>query len=491
MGKSRLARKKSILKKVRAIHVAVSATLFITYVLMSISYSPEFFFHDLKGKFSALADGVVTVTAKVLAPPVKPVVTLSGACAMGVYTINLSWPSDENSTSYDISRNGFPLVTGTTFQTYVDSNTAPDTTYSYVVTAHGPMGAGFADSDPAVAVSPTVCGSNSEPPTITLNPLNPGDPFYTIVDTTRPRFSGTTNIPYGIIDLEIHSQQILSGQTIANVNGYWSWDPPLDLANGLHTLFASVQDPLDPSRTVSAQLYFIVNVTVPPSSNSSASNNSSGNGNQHQKQSAASAPVSPAPAKPAAPSVANPGEQFVAVPLDFSSTLVQDTISQGNPLESIVTLGNMDPSYAGKQAELDYQVYDQKGTLVTAQKNTVTLAPQKKFPAAIALPSYLAPDKYTLKTILHLDPFVIEHENTFSITRAPFLYLGAGTFITYQQLLSDMGTTSLILLLLLLVWLFLFSREYWLSIHALRQITEKSFSKMGFVPMKKRKGVTK
>lgn len=465
-----------MLKKIHRLHAIVSMVLFFSYVILSVSYSPEFLFSDIKNKFSALADGVVTVTAKVLAPPVKPIVSIAGTCNAGVFNINLTWPNDENSINFDIYRNGFPLVTGTSFNSYLDTNTTIDTTYSYVVTAHGPMGPGFADSDAVTIDSPHICGSNSEDPNLTLAPLTPNDGFYTILDTTRPRFSGVTNIPFGIISLQIHSTQIIYGDTLANLNGYWSWDPPLDITNGTHILYATVTDPLDPSRTISKELYFIINFLTPaPASNKDSDG----------KRSKEIATSSPAPTKNPSKPIINPEEKPETKPVTYSLTLKSDSIEQGDNLDTIVSIQDLDSKYNGQVAALNYQIYDAKGKLILTNEDPVTLSAGENIEKTIMLPAYLKDGTYKLKTSLKFDSFVIEQERLFHITPKPFLNFGGST-MTYPEFLSELGLIASILLFLLLLWIFLFSREYWLSLHALRQATEKNLEALGLISLKKR-----
>ena len=66
---------------------------------------------------------------------------------------------------------------------------------------------------------------------------------------------------------------------------------------------------------------------------------------------------------------------------------------------------------------------------------------------------------------------------------------GGGTIITYAEIVRNLGWISLLLSVLLLLWLFLFIREYELYLHALRRITEQQLEKAGF--FSKRKGVVR
>jgi hypothetical protein len=474
--------KKKRLKKLARAHTILSIGLFGVYFVLATTYSPEFLFSDIQNKFSVLADNTIMVTAKVLAPPVKPIVSAVGACDMGVFKISLSWPSDENSVSFDISRNGDVLITGLSLPQYTDSNTTTNNAYTYVVTAYGPMGPGFAASDPITINSPNICGSTSAPPTISLTPINPDDGYYMIFNNTRPRFSGTTNLPNALINLEIYSTQIISGQTLANVNGYWSWDPPLNIPNGPHILYATATDPLNSSQVAYGELPFKINFTFTDNSDSKDSADSDKkNKKKMLSPSITSVPIS---------SIANE-KPSSNIPLTYSLSFQQDSIQQGKTLEPIVFIEEIDPKYVNRSAELIYSIYNTKNNLVFSEKDSIVLTDKKNIGKNISLPNYLKDGKYILKTDLIFDSFIIEQEKSFQITPDLFLNFGGGAFITYPDFLSTMGTVSMISLLLLLIWLFLFYREYWLYLHAARHITEKTLEKLGMISIKKGRGVSK
>ncbi|NTW30686.1 MAG: hypothetical protein HGA33_05380 [Candidatus Moranbacteria bacterium] len=72
----------------------------------------------------------------------------------------------------------------------------------------------------------------------------------------------------------------------------------------------------------------------------------------------------------------------------------------------------------------------------------------------------------------------------------PILTFGGGFMLTYPDLLSRIGTISMLLLLLLLLWISLFLREYLLYSESFRHITERNLIGAGFFGRKKRKGVS-
>ena len=80
---------------------------------------------------------------------------------------------------------------------------------------------------------------------------------------------------------------------------------------------------------------------------------------------------------------------------------------------------------------------------------------------------------------------------SFEVLEKLLLNLGGGILISYPELLSNLGLIASILILLLLLWLILFSREYWLYLHALRHITERHLEKIGLFGPKKGRGVSR
>ena len=94
---------------------------------------------------------------------------------------------------------------------------------------------------------------------------------------------------------------------------------------------------------------------------------------------------------------------------------------------------------------------------------------------------------YKLSAEIIFSDYNVSRSADFEVLALPIVKLGGGFVINYQDLLSDMGTISIWLLIALLIWLGILSREYWLSAHALRHITEKSLERWGMVPLQKRR----
>jgi len=473
-------KKKRILKKIARWHCLFSLALFGLYIGLSMIYSPEFLLSDIRQKFRALADETLTVTAQVLGPPVKPVVVGGAVCSNDSLAINLDWADDENSETFDIDRDSLPLIAGLTASQHTDENNLNiNTSYTYIVTARGPMGPGFETSDPIIVTTPADCGIVQPNPIINITAFaNKNIGSYTGTPQTenrKPTFSGTINIANADIALFINSPTIILAQTQANVNGYWSWQPPINLNYGSHTLLATATDPLDPSRTDSDSLNFRI---------------VKDEDEEEKTKTKESIILPPAPIKQ--PEKPTPSEIPVAeIPLDFSLTLAEEAVLQGDELQSIIRITRLAEKFAGADAIIRYLILDERGEKKTTMLQDITLKKNGVIRQNIVLPSYLAKGKYHLQAEIMLERYNVSQKKSFAVLEKLLLNLGGGILISYPELLSNLGLIASILILLLLLWLILFSREYWLYLHALRHITEKHLKKIGLFGLGKRKGVSR
>lgn len=467
------------LKKIAKFHLIFSGGLFIFYIALSLIYSPEFLLSDIRGKFQALADDTITIVATVLGPPEKPVVMGEAVCENETLFVELNWADDENSESFDIDRGGAPLITGLISSQYTDEVVALNTSYSYVVIARGPMGPGSAVSDPVIVATPADCEAALFAPEVIVTSFAgksiasyDGTPSST---NRRPTFSGTTNIPNANIYLLISSDTVISANISANENGYWSWRPPINIPYGTHSLFVSATDPLDAERTASTTFTFRVRKEKEE---------------EKKKKSEAIPVVQPRPAPPAAPEYPAPGEA-IEIPLDFLLTIKPEAVFQGKELATTIRFERLDPQYEGEEAIARYTIYDEKGEPRINILEDITLRSGAAISRGIPIPAYFKSGRYQIRAEIIFSKYNVSREQNFSVIPLPILKLGGGLIMTYPELLSKLGTASLWLLLCLIIWLILFSREYWLQLHTLRHITEKNLEKMGLLGTRKGKGVSR
>ncbi len=247
------------------------AGMVTTYVLMGLFLGPTFLLSDVQNKYEALADTVtrtLTVFAEVLAPPVKPIVTVSDSCPIGVLSVVLEWPNDRGSFSYDVFRDGAPLVTGLPQPSYSDTAVLPNTPYSYRVVAHGPMGSGIAESDAVLVTTPADCESLLLPQ---IQIMTLGESNVSLVSTIQytgnlqPLITGTTNKPEATVDVSlVGGQQSMYASFTTNTNGYWEWPLPEAMTvDTSYLLTATVTDPLYPDRHATDTLTIVISAPSP------------------------------------------------------------------------------------------------------------------------------------------------------------------------------------------------------------------------------------
>jgi hypothetical protein len=213
-------------RKFARLYGILATLVFSIYFSAGFFLHPSFLVSDIREKIRVVAD-TITVLARVLAPPVKPVVSGTGVCLGGGPAIVLDWADDENSTSYDITRDSLPLTTGVVASGYTDSTVVLGQTATYVVTALGPMGPGFNDSDPITVTVPAECEPDIVP-SVTVqtfagnNILGTTERHFTT--DRNPRFTGVTNLMGARIDITAESdQETITATVYANANGYFEW----------------------------------------------------------------------------------------------------------------------------------------------------------------------------------------------------------------------------------------------------------------------------
>ncbi|MEI7891189.1 MAG: Ig-like domain-containing protein [bacterium] len=483
---------KQNIKKLAKLHVIFTLALFVLYVGLSIVYSPDFLLSDIRSKYSAIADSTITILAKVLGPPVVPIVLGTTNCINGVITNTISWPADENSQSFEIQRDGVTLMTGLINSNYNDSviDLNLNTSYDYTVTAFGSMGPGFAVSVPFSITTPTECQIILPPMEITNTSLLkvPGALDYdhpNETSTNRPTFFGSVNTPNAIINLEIHSSIIIVGQTTANAAGYWTWTSPSDVSEGPHTLFVTAQDPNDTARTSSASLAFEIESDDIHDGQTTSDNNDKKKNNDNKPR---KIPTQPAPIKKLPITEQQPTEQktqATKIPLDFSIMTSDEKIFQGKDFVVFVKIEKIDPAYENYNASIKYNLIDKNNNVLLSSTDKKTISDGAVIAKNIELAKNITDGTFQLQVEILLDKYSISKQMTIKIEQLPMINLGGGFVITYPYLLSKIGTIAIWLLLLLLIWIFLFSREYWLYLHALRHITEKNLEKLGLISLKK------
>ena len=446
------------LKRIASLHFWVMFFIFAAYLGFGFTLGPQFFVSDITKKIKVLADDLIVVTATVLPPPAKPAVTATATCVAGSPRIVLDWADDTGTTNWDITRDSAPLTTGLTASTYTDTAVAISTSYTYIVTAYGPMGPGTNTSDPVIGTT-TDCTNVLPAATVRIETLDDEDvrTDRTDIDVSsrRPKVTGTTNIPNAIIDITTTNPDI-SARTGANANGYFEWVPPVKLEGGNHILRVTATDPNDSTRTATDSFIF-----------------HSGNFNRDEKDN-----------KQDKEAISVSG-----VVLDFVVRVnnVDGLVFQGDPLEvRVQSLSGPFP----EELILGTVIVDEEGNdLFRFRENAVRVG-ETEVRISENIPLSLEPGAYRVRVDGYVENRIVSREARFSVRAWPLIDFGGGAIITYQEVASYLGTAFFSLLSLFFLFLLFFVREYWLYLHAIRSVTDQSLKKLGVIAAT-RKGVVK
>ena len=269
---------RSWLRKSTSIAAGLAAAACALYLIAGFLLDPGFLARDANDKAGKVL-GATTLSVRLIGPPEKPVIVAAGACSHGSPVVNLAWNAATDADYYNIDRDSSPLANNVLPADYQDSAVQTQTSYTYQVTAVGQ--AGSTVSDPVSVQTPADCVV-IPPPVVTITALEnkPLDTYGNPVTIPQgnPSFSGTSNIPNALIHADIYSQPLVSIDAVANENGFWTFQVPVALQPGLHTLVVTASDPQDATRTVTDSLSFTV-----ASSQAASSGNQGNNHNKNNK----------------------------------------------------------------------------------------------------------------------------------------------------------------------------------------------------------------
>lgn len=440
------------------------------YFIVGSVLNPRFFLADAREK-AGIVKGVATVSVRVIDVPEKPVVTATARCSGISPYVHLNWAETLDTNTYDISRDGLPLISGITAHAYRDTTVSTETSYSYIVTAQGPRGT--TPSDPATATT----GDCVIPITPSLTVVSIGGIDVTGGGTPRlsnrsPNVSGTTNLPNALMQIEITNSIPVVGTSTANNNGYWSWNPPINLEEGTHTITVTATDPVIPSLTITIQKTFTI---VSESEEKEEKKNKAPT--PFYQPLAPIEPEIPPEHEPEKPSflltaeVLNPGKVvYAGKELLTSADIV---------LENIDKLDNL---------KLKYRVYDSMHYSLLEEEKIVDINGKITVPRSILIPKLVKPGRFTLHIEALANGVLLTADVPFEIREAPLFSIGK-TEITWSWIMSNLSWMILWLLLILLIFIILFAIEHHRSTRALFHITEEMLARRGQIP--RRKGVAR
>lgn len=442
------------------LHFWVLAGSLFGYLALVFTLGPGFLSFDVAQKIRALADEVIVVTAVVLGPPQTPVVTATPACVSGNPRITLDWVDDAATTTWDIERDSSTLTTGIVTSGYIDTAVVGNTSYTYVVTALGPMSPGIAVSS-AVSATAIDCASLLPAATLTLTRLGGKDitPPRTLpikIEDSRPRIRGNTNVANAIVNITL-TRPSIAAEITANANGYFSWKPPRSLQVGRHTLTVTVTDPNDSTRTASETLEF------------------------YTKEIEAESEDELTPLVPT--------QLDTIAPFDFSLAILtaDSKVQQGDRLEFLVKpIRGLFPS----DTVFEPKLVNERGEVVfTAPSQAITPQGRPGVSWSMDVPVYIPEGMYALQVEAFFRGISLTRSASVMIDIKPLFRLGDHGVITYAEAASYIGWILFGVLGILVAFSLFFLREYWLYLHSVRHITERELRRFGMIAW--RKGVGK
>lgn len=454
---------------------AFLAVVGVFYISAGMALDHGFLKRDLSEKYGQVAGATSTVlSVRFLAPPEAPTLTATPLCQDYTTYIHLNWNSDSQVDYYDLLRDGLPLISGITADAYDDFAVEKSTDYSYAVTAFNAIGQATSVPVSATALD---CGTPPLPePTCVItrfDKTNLIDHSAVVSSTNRqPLILGTSNLPNATVEILLSGPTPLIGLTATNDNGYWSWSPPEKLDYGTYTIFVTVVDPADQSRKVTASLLF--KIREPETDH------------HEEGETVSSSPSSLTSAPPVQPASSVPQEKNSALSLSVYVHNPENIAYPGKELSfdvSITVSGNFSP----QENVLKYWVIDEDRQVVFEGSDKVFISGDSKINEKLTLPGLIKPGRYRIVAGLTHQGALITGEDDFIVKEVPLVSLGGGTTsITFGQIMRNLAWVIFWGLLLLLIFLLLLLLEYWISQHAIIQVTEKLLRDNGLITKRKK-----
>ncbi|HCU70903.1 MAG TPA: hypothetical protein DIC35_04115 [Candidatus Moranbacteria bacterium] len=447
------------------------------FVFAFFSYIPTPFFglSEIKNTFTALADDTIIISGKVLGPPQKPVVTSKAICADKKLSIRLDWPTDENSESFDIKRNGELLATDIINSDYEDNDVSSGISNIYQVIAHGPMWPGIAASDEIAVFTPTACIIAKPPFTQEIRTLNnvPLEKYGNNpkIEESRPSFSGKTNIPYAKVEISVSGSPQIYQTIFANVNGFWSWQSSETLDLGEHTIIAAAIDPNDSNNSSSSSFTFTVY--------KEESGNKDKEKDSHTKKSPSSGTPSSIPdeVELLEKSSENPPFQITAIVGNFNHY-----VFLGEKLSLQVDFSKKTSELEDKDYQIFYEIINARNEVIYVDSQYLNVLRTETLNKKIPISALASIGEYRIRVKAYDGKILIAGENFFSVKELPLVNIGFCT-LSLSQIIGSLGWA---VIGILLFFLFLLKREYRKTDEEIYQVNEKYLKKDGFFSNKKK-----
>lgn len=479
--KKKNKRNKKSVKKILRVHFLLTTAAVFLYLSVGFFAGWGILFSDIQHK-GKVAGASVAAVVSVLAPPSKPAVTATASCTtQHVSHVELGWGLDANATTYDVYRNSAVLMLGVTENSFDDQNVAGSSAYEYYVVAKGPSGS--ATSDPVTATAAS-CSTTTNPEVTVETFQNKSISSLGRVPGTihrKPVFQGQTNIPNAIIEIEVHSSDVVYATTSANSNGYWQWSTPSKLSYRSHTLFVRAIDPFDSSVVANTSFDFKIEKKDEKKDNDKSKAMSSGGDYYPSNNSSSSLAVENTVEQTELQTEAQTENKK---PLDFKMEIenksyvkgvsMSEEAYRGENLEVKISFTEM--TKENQEINLQYTLSSLDQKVLAEYNDNVKINSGKEIIKEIPLSYNLEPGKYKIQISAIVLGATVSHENYFVLKDRPALKTAAGS-VSYVDLASNLGWLTITCFSILII---LFLGALWEHDAIQKFIDEKIIRKRNF-----------
>jgi len=455
-------------KRISIIHALITFCFFAFYIGMGLLLNPDFLFSDMQHKYR-LAAFTVSATVRVWGPPATPTVSATPGCTSESSYMLVDWADDENATSFDVFRNGAELITGLVTSSYQDNNVTDLTDYDYYLVARGPEGDATSATE---STTTTDCSSPSQDPEIAVARFESYDmtSYSSVPRTTdhKPEFYGTSNFAYGLVRAELLGDPVIVSTTVANVNGYWSWTPAANIPHGLHTIYFTLIDPGDPSRTDTKAFTFRIKKKPEQDDDDDEGGISETVRPLEDTKHILDAGIVPQQlvGQKEIPGLQEQAPIELALQIsEINAVTVQGTelstqVYPGYTMTFEVTVAALKGIEPGQPPVFVYSILDADEEEIYRDSEERKVSEGELFSKKITLPRELEPGKYKLRIEAIAGGYSVSEERYFYVQDNPIIALKSNMVGFISSFISDLGWIVMVLLLILLI-LIIFAIVEW------------------------------
>lgn len=459
--------------KIFKLQLWITMTFFLAYIISIGLGERGVFSSDLDNK-KRVAGTAVSAMLRIFGPPEKPNVSGNASCGNeGFSIVNLRWNNVVDATTYDVYRNGEEIVSGLIDNFIVEENLASETLYKYYVVARGPAGSTTSDTKEFLTkkcrAPRTPFAGISTFEGIGLSQRN--GPL--ITTNKKPLFQGQTSMPLAAVELEVHSNMVIYGTTQTNAEGYWQWSPLVNISRGPHRLSAKVIDLEDPTLVANTFLEFEIIEEAEIKIKEDEKNVEVIAGGSSQKNEPIEVPQERKNQKPFELDISIENKTVI------SGVKIAEEVYREEDLKATIEFNGM--AKAGLPVDVSYALIDSDEKIVGQYYHQAFLNRGSRVEEIIPLPLDLKLGKYKLRVSATIGSATVDNESTFTLKEKPLLKIGAANFVTYPDLVNNLGWFFIASAVLLSFFSLLTLWEHHLYKQARFHVTEKVLKRRGFI----------